>query len=209
MGIMKKLLVIGEYNALYHPLSALEEQLKSILSDEFVLEFTENYNNLDYNELKNYQAIISYTDCWDNGPSTGFAAALQCYIITGGSLLVIHNGISLQKKYEMAQMIGAKFMGHPERTNLRYTDFNQEHPIMNGITEFSLYEEPYQFEFDPFVEKTVLFYYTYEDTQYTAAWAHNYGKGNIVYLSPGHDSSIFECTEFRKIIRNSVNWLVR
>lgn len=208
MGILKKLLVIGDYdNAPYHPLSAIEEQLESILSEENLLEIKTDYNALDCNELKSYQTVISYTDCWNNEPAEGFAAALQTYVINGGSLLLIHNGISLQNKYELAQMIGAKFTGHPARTTLEYAEFNREHPIMSGITEFSLFEEPYQFEFDAFTNKTTLFYYEYEGNKYPAAWAHTYGKGKVVYLSPGHDNSIFECSEYRNIIKNSVYWL--
>jgi uncharacterized protein len=208
MENMKKVLVIGDYNnAPYHPLSAIEKQLESILSEEFLLKSEPNYSELDYNDFKNYQTVISYTDCWESKPTVNFSVGLLSYIINGGSLLLIHNGISLQNKYELAQMIGAKFTRHPERTTLAYVDFNCEHPITKGINEFSLYEEPYQFEVDPFAEKTELFSYVYEGNKYPAAWVHNYGKGKVVYLSPGHDSAIFDCAEYRNIIKNSVSWL--
>ena len=104
-------------------------------------------------------------------------------------------------------MIGAKFVTHPERTKLSYTDYNQEHPIMKDVKEFSLFEEPYQFEFDAFTEKTILFHYVYEGKKYSAAWAHNYGLGRVVYLSPGHDKGVFQCEEYRRIISNSLTWL--
>lgn len=205
-----RILIMGDYiEASYHPLEAIKEELSSILSLEYDLEYEEHYMSLEYSQLSEYNVIISYTDCWDREVDKSFAAALITYVVNGGSLLILHNGISLQKSYELAQIMGAKFISHPERTVMKYTDFLNEHPIMEGVSEFELLEEPYQFEYDYFSEKTILFYYVYAGIKYAAAWSMTYGLGRIIYLSPGHDMIIFQDENYQKIIKNSMKWLTK
>ncbi len=206
----KRILILGDnLDAPYHPLHGVDEQFKIILGYDYTLEFSDEYLNIDIDTMNSFSMILSYIDCWNKALNVGFSAALTTYVTNGGSLLIIHNGISIQSKYELAQLLGAKFLNHPERCNLTYTDFNQEHPIMKGTASFELFEEPYQFEFDPFTEKEILFYYTYENKKIPAAWAHEYGKGRVVYLSPGHEAIIFGDESYSRIIKNSASWLIK
>jgi type 1 glutamine amidotransferase len=205
----KRILVLGDNkDAPYHPLHGVDEQLNIILGCDYTLEFCDDYVSLDINTMKSYSLIISYVDCWNKALPVSFAADLATYVINGGSLLVIHNGISIQIRYELAQLMGAKFLNHPERCNLSYTDFNKDHPIMEEVTPFELFEEPYQFEFDPFTEKEILFYYHFDNRKIPAAWTQEYGNGRVVYLSPGHDTTIFHHESYRRIIQNSATWLI-
>lgn len=210
MDQVKKVLIIGEYeNAMYHPLRDVEKELRKIIGDEFQVIGTDYYNKLNYEDIKDYSLIISYTDCWQAEENKNLAAALITFVVQGGAFVVIHNGISLQNNHELATLIGAKFTMHPEATMLNYKNFNTNHPIMNGCVEFQMHEEPYQFVFDNIVDKEVLFYYEYNNILYEAAWALEYGKGRVVYLSPGHSKESFEIEAYRNIIKRSIYWSMR
>jgi uncharacterized protein len=205
----KKAILLGDYtNPPYHPLDAIEQVLVDILKDQMTVAATEDYDILQAGNLNKINLCISYTDCWNKQVTSGQAAGLLSYVSGGGGLLVLHTGISLQKKYELCQMMGAKFTGHPPFQKLTFEIFPAaDHEILNGFEPFSVEDEPYQFEFDPFTEKTILFEYSYENQRWPAAWAHEYGLGRIVYLMPGHTVASFQDPVYQKIIRNSAKWL--
>ncbi|MBK1809922.1 ThuA domain-containing protein [Clostridium sp. YIM B02505] len=210
MDQYKKILIIGEYeNAMYHPLREVEKELRNIIGDEFQVIATDYFNRLSYEDISEYRLIISYTDCWQAEENKNLTAALLAFVAQGGALIVIHNGISLQINYELAMLIGAKFTMHPEATMLAYKNFNINHPIMKGCEEFQIHEEPYQFVFDNLATKEVLFYYEYNNILYEAAWSLEYGKGRVVYLSPGHSRASFEVEGYRNIIKRSIYWSMR
>jgi type 1 glutamine amidotransferase len=79
---------------------------------------------------------------------------------------------------------------------------------MASIGEFDMQEEPYQFIFDQFTEKTILLEYHFEDKVLPAAWAHQFGMGKVVYLMPGHNLEVFKNDVYRRIILQSAQWLV-
>ncbi|MEX2461819.1 MAG: ThuA domain-containing protein [Paenibacillaceae bacterium] len=207
----KKAILLGDYtNPPYHPLDRMERTLIDILKDQITVVGTEDYDILQADNLNNIHLCISYTDCWNKQVTSAQAAGLLSYVSNGGGLLVLHTGISLQNKYELCQMIGAKFTGHPPLQKLQFEiAAAAEHEILDGFEPFSFEDEPYQFDFDPFTEKMVLFEYTYENQRWPAAWVHEFGLGRIVYLMPGHTVAAFHDPTYRKILRNSVEWLTK
>lgn len=77
---------------------------------------------------------------------------------------------------------------------------------MEGIESFDIMEEPYQFDIDNLIETTLLLEYESEGKKWPAAWAHGYGLGRVVYLSPGHQLASFTVPMYRKLIRRSALW---
>jgi type 1 glutamine amidotransferase len=207
----KKAILLGDYtNPPYHPLDAIEQEIVDILKDQITVVATEDYDILQADNLNKIDLCISYTDCWKKHVTSGQAAGLLSHVSSGGGLLVLHTGISLQDKYELCQMMGAKFTGHPPFQELRFEIAPAaEHEILDGFEPFTVEDEPYQFEFDPFTEKMVLFEYSYENKRWPAAWVHEYGLGRIVYLMPGHTVAAFQNPIYRRIIQNSVKWLTQ
>lgn len=206
----KRAILLGDYsNPPYHPLHAVDEELVDMLKDQITIAATEDYDILQADNLKKIHLCISYTDCWNKPVSSAQAAGLINYVSGGGALLVLHTGISLQKKYELSQMIGARFISHPPFQELHFEIAPAaEHVILEEFEPFSMGEEPYQFEFDHFSEKMILFEYTYEDRRWPAAWVLEFGLGRIVYLMPGHTIAAFKHPVYRSIIKNSVKWLL-
>lgn len=212
--VRKQALVIGNNaDAPYHPLDAVQEQLRQILQDDFELTTSLDYDQLASGALENYDLFISYTDRWEEAVSAEQAAGLLTYVANGGGLLVVHNGISLQVRPELAQLIGAKFIEHPPYTELEFgvavDSGGASHPVVEGIQPFTLAEEPYRFEFDPFCAKKVLLTYRHEGQDWPAAWAHSHGLGKVVFLMQGHHLPSFQHPEVAKLLRGGAKWAAK
>jgi uncharacterized protein len=203
----KNAILVGNYtHPQYHSLQNIDQELSHILADILAIQCTEDYGMFNIKRLEQFDLCISYTDCWDQKVPAEQVAGLISFVSSGGGLLVIHNGISLQSSYELIQLMGAKFTGHPPSRQLQFKIAAPDHIILAGVNEFAMEEEPYQFSFDPFTEKTVLLEYRYEDAVWPAAWAHQYGLGRVVYLMPGHDLNAFMNPMYQQIILNSAGW---
>lgn len=202
----KKAIIIGDNErAIYHPLKGPDKELAEILND-FEVVVTEDYDQFSEENLKQYDLCVSLTDCWNGGLTDGQTAGLISFVCQGGGLLIIHTGISIQTRYELAQLAGGKFSQHPEQMILTYEPAASNHIIEEGIGSFSVKEEPYQFIIDNLVETTVLLKYESEGKDWPAAWAHKYGHGRIVYLSPGHNIETFLDPMYREMIKRSGLW---
>jgi type 1 glutamine amidotransferase len=192
--------------AQYHPLQAVEKELMELLQDRFAIDSTEDYEIMSGNGLAPYDLCIVYTDRWGIPAASSQVGGLLGYVAGGGGLLILHNGISLQARYEISQLIGAKFTGHPPYAPLAFHITDVDHEIVRGIEDFTMEEEPYRFETDPFTETTVLLEYAHDGARRPAAWAHEFGLGRVAYLMPGHHIYSLKHPMYRKLIVQSGLW---
>ncbi|SMF66253.1 hypothetical protein SAMN05661091_0237 [Paenibacillus uliginis N3/975] len=206
----RKALLIGSYtHPKFHPLQGIDTQISHLLNDMFTVQCTENHKMLKESNLYPYDLCIAYSDLWDEKVSPQQTAGLLSYVSGGGGLLVLHNGITLANRYELAQLIGGRFDGHPPIQKLSFAPAAPSHDIMKGIEPFELEEEPYRFIFDPFTDKTVLLQYEYEGDFWPAAWCHTYGIGRVVFLMPGHHEPSFLQPSVRSMITQAAKWASR
>lgn len=202
----RKALVLGDYeNPPYHPLAAVEEEFASILGGEWDLTFTDDYRVLEAGGLQGFDLCVSYTDCFFWEPDVG-ATGLLSYVTGGGGLLVVHCGISLQKRRELSPMLGGFYKGHGPYGPLVYRVAEEGHPIVEGIGPFEMDEEPYRFDLYPIASTSVLLEYRDAEGVWPAVWAHEYGRGRVAYLQPGHHRPSFERPEIRRLIANGARW---
>ncbi|MDR0267104.1 ThuA domain-containing protein [Paenibacillus sp.] len=203
----KKSILLGDYtHPKFHPLQGVDAQISHILNEEISVQCSENKNLLRLEHLKPFDLCICYFDLWDDQVSKHQTSGLLSYVSQGGGLLVLHNGLSLgNRRYELAQLVGGRFDGHPPIQTLSFR-VNGEDAITAGVEPFELDEEPYQIQFDPFTEKEVLLEYKLNDTWYPAAWKHEYGLGRVVYFMPGHNDPTFRHPQIRKLILQAARW---
>lgn len=210
----KKAIFLGDFNdANYHPATKIDQQIIKLLEDQFNITVEEEYTDLSYTTLKHYDLVINYADRWDKRGSLQAVGALAAYAATGGGVLGLHSGIisSLDKYPEVPMLFGARFLEHPPYTALDYavTDESKTHPAVQGIEPFTMDEEPYFFEMCNFAKRELLMTYTYQNKQYPAAWTVQFGQGNIIYLSQGHDIKTFKNKNMQKLIRQSAGWAAK
>lgn len=202
---MKKVLLLGTYTDVpYHPLTGVDDKIIEILGEDFEVTCTEDFDALL--TVDEYDLFISYTDTWSYTANDAQTAALIAYSVNGGPVLLLHSGISLQLRAELAQLAGAKFTNHPSMTMLTMNMLDD--PMTAGVEDFEVYEEPYRFEFDNFAENKVIFTYDYEGVTYPGGWRRQSGKGQVAFLMVGHTPAQFELPEHQKLIQTTVKVLL-
>lgn len=202
-----KALAVGSYSEVkYHPFAGVDREIEHILSGDLEVYSSEDYGLLNPVGLSDYKLVVSYTEFSDEKIPLKQSSALLSYVASGGGLLVVHNGISLQRNQELGAMLGAHFSHHPEFTSLQISISAKEHPIMQGIEDFVIDDEPYYFEMNPHFQTTVLAEYPHGGTMRPAAWCHEFGLGRVVYLMPGHHLPSFSVEPFRQILRRGGLW---
>lgn len=205
-----KALALGQYmDAKYHPFSDVDKEIERLFEGKLKVECTDQYERLNPESLSSFRLFISYTEFKKEKLPEEQVAALLSFVANGGGLVAIHNGISLQRNDELSSMLGGKFTGHPAFTSLHVQVREPRHPIMQGVSSFIVEDEPYRFVFSPLLQTTVLAEYEHEGKMWPAVWAHEFGRGRIVYLMPGHQLSAFKVEDYRKLILNSGLWAAR
>lgn len=206
MRTKQKAIAFGDYtDPDWHQFTAIDAELGTILAEEVELTCTEDYGGLARDELAAYDLIITYADRWKAKSTPELVDAVLAFVAGGGGMLCLHNGI-IVSDYELTQMYGGIFTMHPPYETLQFRVPATEHPILEGISDFAMGEEPYQFDLDPFTERTALLEYEYEGRRWPAAWAHRFAKGRVVYLAPGHNVESFQHPMFRRLIANGARW---
>lgn len=201
----KKILAIGNYqDAIYHNFTGVDKRLANILS-EYEIICTDQTSRLLSLKQDEISCIISYLDIWNSKLSDAESASFEQFIKNGGSALLLHNGISVQSQDQLLKLVGGKFLGHPEHETICFTPTS--HTITKGCSFFSVDEEPYQIEMVP-DNKEIILTYQYHDHEYPAGWCKAIENGRLIYLCPGHTPEIFDCLEYQKLIRQSVDWLM-
>jgi len=202
-----KVLLLGDNQDSWHPLETAKKEIAKIVTSNVELHVTEDYTTLSSLARSEYDVFISYTDSWNRIWSSEQTEGLVDFVASGGGFIAIHNGISLQSSNKLYPIIGARFITHPSAQTLDYYGVIKDHPLLTGVNNFSVVEEPYQVEFDPSASKNVFLEFAYNGRRYPAAWEKNYGLGKVVYLQPGHSHVSFKPKAFRKLVLNSINWV--
>lgn len=206
----RQAILIGDYgeDAPYHPLDKVQHYIRDLMPEGWELHVTDDYDMFEAERLEAYDLCIVYTDAFNKKINPKHTAGIITYVINGGGLFMLHCGVSLQERsYELKQLMGAQYGGHTDYRALEMHIASPGHPIMKGISSFTMEEEPYEFTLLPGAERTILMEYSMDGDTWPAAWCSNYGLGRTVYLMPGHHAPSFEYPQFGKLIAQSICWL--
>jgi hypothetical protein len=83
---------------------------------------------------------------------------------------------------------------------------NPEHPVTKGLRDFEIFDETYK---GYYVEAGVTPLLTTNEPSSTPVigWTKKYGKARVVTLQSGHDVPTFENPNFRKLLKQSIEWV--
>lgn len=145
------------------------------------------------------------------------AGALKEFVTEGHGFYSLHNNshVSLSSKtYRDVQ--GGAYIGHPPLRPFRVRVVNETHPITQGIKDFIVNDEQHYVEYDKdrkniLLEAENLDGLTYDKygAKSIAGWAYDYGKGRVVFTTPGHTVHALWVPEYVKLQRRSLRWLMR
>jgi type 1 glutamine amidotransferase len=145
------------------------------------------------------------------------AAALKDFVNAGNGFYSLHNNshVSLSSKtYRDVQ--GGAYIGHPALRPFKVRVVNTKHPITQGIQDFMVNDEQHYVEYDKdrkniLLEAENIDGLTFEQlgTKSVAGWAYDYGRGRVVFTSPGHTIHALWAPEYVKLQRRAIQWLLK
>lgn len=135
----------------------------------------------------------------------------------GVGLAGCHGGLcdSFREDTDWQYLTGGQWVAHPGNDGVEYAvNIVKDHPVTEGVRDFSLKSEQYYLLVDPSVEvlATTVFKNTIagHDVTMPAAWIRNYGRGRVFYLSVGHTDDVFEKTpEAEKLMERGMLWAAK
>ena len=210
---MKILIICDDF---YHHGEIIKEGL-DFLREEFDLIYAMDIleYSFDDNPLTNYDTvIIAKENLISKSNKNGWFTKdiekqFSDYINNGGGLIFLHAGSVLCRNSAILKSIaGCEFVNHPEQC---VVDFNiiSPHAITNGVEDFAEKDEHYFIDFtatdaDIFLESRSV------NGVQPAGYAriHN-NNGRVCVLTPGHNLSVLQNEQYKKIIRNAVYWCAK
>jgi Trehalose utilisation len=145
------------------------------------------------------------------------AAALKEFVTNGNGFYSLHNNshVSLSSK-TWREVMGGAYIGHPALRPFKVRVVNTTHPITQGIHDFTVNDEQHYVEYDKdkkdiLLEAENIDGLTFQNlgTKSVAGWAYDYGRGRVVFTSPGHTIHALWNPEYVKLQRRAVQWLLK
>lgn len=212
---MKKVFLSGDDTfPLYHPIQQVREELYAVFNTApfFIALDTEHFEGIEAEDLGEFDLVVLYNDHWNDKIRTShqLIQAFLHYVAVGGNLMVLHNpdmGIAPV----LAQMIGCQPMHPLQKPMVAELSFVPDisHPAIRDVKPFALKEEVFSLYYSPFTERKNLLM-AHDEAGHTipAGWTVAFGRGKTAFLMPGHSQMSYQNSEYRKVLRQTAEWMV-
>jgi type 1 glutamine amidotransferase len=158
--------------------------------------------------LQGADALLVYTTGGKLEPEP--AAAFLEFVKAGGGVVGIHCAAdSFKENPEYIETLGGAFITHPPQLDVQVEFVDREHPITQGLEDFTLRDELYILDYDPARVHTLAVTYSHEGKLQPVAWTREEGQGRIFYLSLGHHEASFVDERFRALLKRGLQWVLR
>lgn len=217
-GKQKKALIIqGGY--LPHIPKEIAEILAGLLRQaNFEVEISDTLDIL-LNQEKIRQTDLIVPD-WTAGTITKEQlASLLDAVKNGTGLAGMHGGMgdAFRCEIEYQLMVGGQFVAHPGGGDITYEVrvCNRNHPIMDGIQDFSVTSEQYYMLVDPANEVLATTCFNrhppevWREVAMPVVWTKKYGNGRIFYNSLGHSLDVVTKPEVLTMMQRGMVWAAR
>ena len=172
--------------------------------------FPEAFKYLSIEGVKDYDTLVFY-DMWQE-ITLEQQAAYQDLLNHGKPIVYLHHAlISFQDWPEFRNVVGG-YWKPGEGTYKHDVQFTVEiaepsHPVTKGLSDFEILDETYgNFSVDSDVH--VLLKADHPDSGPVIGWAKMYKNTPLVYIQLGHDGLAYENPNYRKLVDQSIRWVV-
>ena len=208
----KVLLMVGG-NSTYHNFEEIGNILKNTVEESKCDVFlTENLDMFLPSNIKEFDIILTYTiertltkEQEDGLLNAIIGAPSEIKGRTKGFIGLHGATISFIDSIRYLRMIGGKLLAHPPTDTFLFQVSNPSHPIMEGITNFSLKDELYLTEIFTPIESLLIC--QYNGFNHPIAWIKPYGLGKVFYCSLGHGKEQMSNKNTQTIIKNAIEWM--
>jgi len=184
-----------------------------------VAELPAAYDKFLPENRSSYDVLVFY-HMWQKITDEQAKIFTEC-ISEGKPLVALHHSICAYDDWpEYWNIIGGKYFHKP--TTFKGKEFqpcsyihdlhfnvkvvSEKNPVTKGVADFPVFDETYK---GYYVAEDVTPLLTTDEPSSTPiiGWSKMYGKSRIVVLQSGHDVPTFENPNFRKLLRQSVEWV--
>lgn len=171
-------------------------------------------------ENRNKYDVLVFYHMWQTITDEQAKVLSDC-IRQGKPLVVLHHSICAYDDWpEYVNITGGKYFHKPTTIkgkeypacsyihDLHFTVkiINPADPVTKGLTDFDIFDETYK---GFYVDENVTPLLSTDEPSSTPVigWSKMYGKARIVTLQSGHDAATFENPDFRKLLRQAIEWV--
>jgi type 1 glutamine amidotransferase len=171
-------------------------------------------------ENRNKYDVLVFYHMWQK-ITDGQANVLANCIREGKPLVALHHSICAYDDWpEYTNIIGGRYFHklsiingkeYPASSYIHDLHFkvrivNPQNPVTTGLTDFEIFDETYK---GFYVEDGVTPLLTTDETTSTSiiGWSKTYGKARVVTLQSGHDVPTFENPNYRKLLKQAIEWV--
>ncbi len=141
----------------------------------------------------------------------------------GKPLLFLHHSLaSYQNWDEYLKIVGGKYYEKnliKEKPSIGYSNFlhgtkvhvepfNSTHPVLNNVLSFELFDEVYG-NTEVLKSVTPLLKTNHPNSTEVIGWEHKYKSSKIIYLQPGHGKETYADENYRRLIYQSIKYLIK
>jgi type 1 glutamine amidotransferase len=205
----------------YHsPVYIRDGLTPALVRENIPVTFIENVEELNAENLKSFELLIILRDGmnWPDGyakpPVKWMTDAQQQavwdFVHQGGGFLALHNAQGIYPPGGLYyKLFGGDYGGHPKPYVYTVRIEDKNHPITAGVEDFSIFDEQHTVKYYLGREQLLLRSIAPDNLQSEAGWWREMGKGRFVYLAPGHTPEALGHPMMQRLIRNSLNWLLK
>jgi type 1 glutamine amidotransferase len=143
--------------------------------------------------------------------------AVKDFVSAGNGFYSLHNNshVSLSSK-PYREVMGGAYIGHPPQRPFKVRVVRKDHPVTQGVQDFMVNDEQHYVTYDKDSNNIILRAENIDGLTYEnlgngsiSGWAHEYGKGRVVFTAVGHNIHAMWQPEYLKLQKNAVNWLLK
>lgn len=152
--------------------------------------------------IKDFDLVLIYTT--GGNLSREQEEGLVGFVESGGGLVGIHSATDSFKNSDAYwKLLGGRFIGHGGGT-FRVKITGKSHPVVKGMSGFTISDETYRHKFHPDSKLIVLM--RREEDGEPASWVQYVGKGRVFVTGLGHGYDAWSNPSFQEMIVRAMDW---
>ncbi len=209
--MLKVLVLSGDY---WHPAEIIELGMEPLEKKLAITYIRDAKDALTLEFIRNFQVIVcckgnhineaNSNEWFEENVTEVMPKDFSDWVDKGGGLLFIHAGNTYKKGEGFSELSGNYFVGHPPRCEVSVKPL--EHPITEGIREFTIRDEQYQIEVTESDVDIFLKTYSKQGGEQIGGYSKYIGAGRVCVLTPGHIWDVWRKEEFLALVYNAIEW---
>ena len=158
--------------------------------------------------LKQFDGVLLYANHMAITPRE--LENLVDFVESGGGFIPVHCASACftnQKRF--IELVGGRFKSHGgEVFTAKIT--NPNHPAVNGVKEFTTWDETYVHDQHNSDNRTILMTRTDDQSGHEEpwTWVRSQGEGRVFYTASGHDERTWNDSGFHQLLKSGILWAI-